>query len=228
MYETHAKIAIERYDISEFNQCATQLLMLYERGLGTKSVWLEFAGYCVLYQVLVDNVPALSSAVVRFRRNGIYTVGSKSPISHALEVASSVSMNDYVKFYSLYRTASRLARCFMDLMLPNLRLNTLKSLVKSHRPDLLLSHAARCLAFSLDEAMLWTRHECGCVFVDPVTGHTYGDPEIKSLKNLPRLNLEKKVLERLCIDTKLSQSNVLGAKLSHDVMHVAMDAAMTE
>lgn len=53
VYETHARIALQAFDIDQFNQCQTALKTLYSQGLTGNEV--EFLSYWIIYSCLAHH-----------------------------------------------------------------------------------------------------------------------------------------------------------------------------
>ena len=53
VYEIHARIALEKHDLGEYNQCQSQLAQLYALGLQGRR--MEFLGYRLLYFLHTKN-----------------------------------------------------------------------------------------------------------------------------------------------------------------------------
>jgi SAC3 family protein LENG8/THP3 len=52
VYEFHGRVALESYDLNEYNQCQTQLKQMYTAGLHGSE--MEFVAYRILYYVYLQ------------------------------------------------------------------------------------------------------------------------------------------------------------------------------
>ncbi|KAI7756091.1 hypothetical protein M8C21_006506 [Ambrosia artemisiifolia] len=173
VYETHARLAIEVGDLSEYNQCQSQLQTLYAEGI--KGQHMEFAAYNLLCVILHSNnnrdlLSAMSRLSVEARKD--------TGVKHALAVRAAVSSGNYVLFFKLYKNAPNLNTCLMDLYVEKMRYAAVKCMTRSYRPTLPVSFVAQVLGFQssdssddkdtsgLEECTEWLKAHGACLATD--------------------------------------------------------------
>ena len=125
VYEIHARIALEKGDLGEYNQCQTQLRALYAQKLGGHPT--EFKAYRILYfihtcnrtdmnDVLADLTPAEKNAPA---------------IKHALEARSSLALGNFHRFFKLYLETPNMGAYLMDMFVARERLAALAFMCKA-------------------------------------------------------------------------------------------------
>ncbi|KAL7628977.1 hypothetical protein AAE478_000495 [Parahypoxylon ruwenzoriense] len=144
VYEIHARIALEKGDLGEYNQCQTQLRALYKAGLKGNSI--EFKAYRILYFIHTANRTALNDAIADL------TTAEKEerPIKHALSVRSALALGNYHKFFQLYLNVPNMGAYLMDMFVKRERLAALANMCKAFKPDLKLRYITEELAFESD------------------------------------------------------------------------------
>ncbi|KAM5347962.1 hypothetical protein ACJ41O_007786 [Fusarium nematophilum] len=144
VYEIHARIALEKGDIGEYNQCQTQLRSLY--ALGLKGNPIEFKAYRILYFIHTANRTGLNDTMADLTA----AEREEKPIKHALEVRSSLALGNYHKFFQLYLDTPNMGAYLMDMFVVRERLAALCNICKAYKPDVKLRFITEELGFESD------------------------------------------------------------------------------
>jgi len=87
-------------------------------------------------------------------------------------VRRAVAENDHINFFRLHAVSPLMSSYLMDFMVPTIRYNALKTIVKAYRPDVPTTFLLNSLGFTdsdeAEEGMAWLK-SCGCFFNDDET-----------------------------------------------------------
>ena len=128
VYEIHARIALEKGDLGEYNQCQTQLRALYDQNLGGHPT--EFKAYRILYFIHTCNRTDLNDVLSDL------TAADKgdAAVKHALDVRSSLALGNYHRFFQLYLDTPNMGAYLMDMFVARERLAALARICKAYAP----------------------------------------------------------------------------------------------
>lgn len=147
VYETNAKIALESYDLPQFNQCQTALIPLYSMGIiGNKN---EFFAYRILYTSLYEKI---EMSKIMSLINKKYTKKNYSfEVSHSIQILKSLNELNYFKFLILYTNAPNMGKYLIEPFLPRLRIKALQVIAYGYYSEINISFICTKLCFKTVE-----------------------------------------------------------------------------
>lgn len=125
VYEIHARIALEKGDLGEYNQCQTQLHMLYSQNLGGHPT--EFKAYRILYFIHTSNRTDMNDVLADLT----LIEKNDAAVKHALDARSALALGNYHKFFQLYLETPNMGAYLMDMFVGRERLAALSNICKS-------------------------------------------------------------------------------------------------
>ncbi|EGG08121.1 uncharacterized protein MELLADRAFT_47804 [Melampsora larici-populina 98AG31] len=144
VYENHARIALEKSDLGEFNQCTSQLRQLYKQGI--KGHQEEFLAYYILYLIYSRNFSELNAVLATITDEQKKDVCVK----HALQVRFAVSTANYRRFFQLFCQAPKMGGYLMDCFVERERIRALATMAVAFW-TLPISFVTKQLAFDTEE-----------------------------------------------------------------------------
>ncbi|KAF2489524.1 SAC3/GANP domain protein [Lophium mytilinum] len=148
VYEIHARIALEKGDLGEYNQCQTQLRALYSQNLGGHPE--EFLAYRILYFIHTCNRTDMNDMLADLTP----TDKNDHAVKHALAVRSALALGNYHRFFRLYIDYPNLGGNLMDKFVDRERVAALANMCKAYKPFVKLSFLSFELGFESDRACL--------------------------------------------------------------------------
>ncbi|KAJ5503172.1 hypothetical protein N7463_006046 [Penicillium fimorum] len=145
VYEIHARIALEKGDLGEYNQCQTQLRVLYAQQLGGHPT--EFKAYRILYFIYTRNWTAMNDALADVTAED----KKDQAVKHALDVRSALALGNYHRFFQLYLDTPNMGAYLMDMFVDRERLSALATMCRAYKPDVNIRFITEELGFESDE-----------------------------------------------------------------------------
>jgi len=150
VYETHARIALEKNDRDEFNQCQTQLSSLYKEVPSANRN--EFTAYHLLYCIVLNNPSQMLSIITELHANEERRRECETDecLRFALRIRRAWGADDYSTLFKLYASETltpRMCTYVCDWFIARQRRQALITMCKGYRPTLPLSFVSSTLAF---------------------------------------------------------------------------------
>ncbi|CCJ28505.1 unnamed protein product [Pneumocystis jirovecii] len=141
VYEIHARIALEKGDLGEYNQCQTQLFSLYSYNLPGHPD--EFLAYRILYLLHTRNKSDIHEILLKLSEKE----RKNKAIKHALDVRAALGTSNYHLLFKLYLNAPNMGGYLMDRFVERERVIALCKMFRAYRPSLSLKFLCQELSF---------------------------------------------------------------------------------
>lgn len=142
VYEIHARIALEKGDLGEYNQCQSRLKELYNLGIPGKSK--EFLAYRLLYLLHTQNKAEISHILVQLDAETL----AEPCVKHALQVVSAMTQANHHRLFKLYIESPNMGGYVMDSFIARERLTALSIICRCYRPDVSIDVITTELGFA--------------------------------------------------------------------------------
>ncbi|KAF9105288.1 hypothetical protein BGX27_009696 [Mortierella sp. AM989] len=141
VYEIHARIALEKGDLGEYNQCQTQLKALYE--LKLPGSIMEFTAYRILYLLHTRN----PSDIIAMMRSLTPAQKEDPSVRHALKVRTALASSNYQALFRLYLDAPNMGPFLMDQFVDRERVQAMARICTSYKPGVTLESLVDTLGY---------------------------------------------------------------------------------
>ncbi|KAI3651970.1 hypothetical protein MP228_003273 [Amoeboaphelidium protococcarum] len=159
VYETHARIALQVNDLGEFNQCQSQLNVMY-RLIDDYGHREEFAAYRLLYFLLTQNKGAVNQFLQNLETCSQSFVSSEE-VTHALSVRSCLALGDFCHLFKLYASCPNLGRFLMKGIVERERVRCMAVTSKALRPSLDIQWLTELLGFDTRDDLIQFLNQFG-------------------------------------------------------------------
>lgn len=160
VYECHARIAMEKLDTTEYNQCQTRLIDLYEENESGNP--LEFMCYRILYYIYIKN----NSDAMKLVASLAPEQKASEDVQFAVKVFNSWSSGNYYQFFKLYLEAPKMSGYLMDSYVQRERNESMKKLMKAYKPSVSVEKVAMILGYPDVETTLVYLDDLGVQYMN--------------------------------------------------------------